>query len=94
MSKTALRFMVCYDIQCQRVRAKVAKKLEQLGTRVQYSVFEVQVYHTRHFTNLFDRLCTELQPGDSLRGYYLHPQTLHRNVSNHSIEGPPAYVIW
>ncbi len=38
-----MRFVVTYDISCDRSRAKVAKILEGVLTRVQFSVFEGDV---------------------------------------------------
>ena len=36
-------YLVTYDISSDRLRGKVAKKLEDYGRRVQYSVFECRM---------------------------------------------------
>jgi len=33
-------WLICYDIQSDRVRSRVARTLEHYGERIQYSVFE------------------------------------------------------
>ena len=66
----AMLFVFCYDIADNRVRRRMADMLEQHGTRVQDSVFEV------HATApLAQKLMQTLQrlrmAGDSLRMYCL-----------------------
>jgi CRISPR-associated protein Cas2 len=36
-------YLICYDIEDDRERARVARLLERHGERVQYSVFEVHL---------------------------------------------------
>lgn len=38
-----MRYLICYDIPDDRRRGKVARVLEDMGDRVQYSVFEAQL---------------------------------------------------
>lgn len=38
-----MRYMICYDITENRVRGRVAKILEKIGRRLQYSVFCVEI---------------------------------------------------
>ena len=35
-----MRFIICYDITDDSLRAKIVKILEDYGERIQYSVFE------------------------------------------------------
>ena len=49
-------YLVSYDITDDRRRAKIAKELENFGTRVQYSVFECDLDRKR-FDELYNRLC-------------------------------------
>lgn len=48
-------YVVSYDISNDRRRRKIAKELENYGTRVQYSVFECNLTRTR-YGKLFKRL--------------------------------------
>ena len=36
-------YLISYDIEKDRIRNKIAKELENYGTRVQYSVFECRI---------------------------------------------------
>ena len=38
-----MRFIICYDITDDSLRAKIVKILEDYGERIQYSVFEFSV---------------------------------------------------
>jgi len=48
-------YIVSYDIENDRIRNKVAKTLENYGTRVQYSVFECDISQ-----KLYEKLYSEL----------------------------------
>lgn len=48
-------YLISYDISSDRIRNKIAKKLEDYGTRVQYSVFECELTKSR-----FKKLYAEL----------------------------------
>lgn len=54
-SADALRYLVCYDIPDTPRRDKIARKLDDYGARVQYSVFEMVLDH-----RLFDNLVADL----------------------------------
>ena len=41
MTAPSLTYIVCYDVENDRRRARVAQILESYGERIQYSVFEV-----------------------------------------------------
>ena len=51
-----LTYLICYDIEDDRDRARVAKLLERCGQRVQYSVFEVHLARAEELDRLKDRL--------------------------------------
>lgn len=38
-----MRYLVCYDIAENKIRSRVAKILEKIGRRLQYSVFYVDI---------------------------------------------------
>lgn len=87
-------YLVSYDIQCNRLRQHIAKTLERLGERVQYSVFELYVSNDKHIADIFESISPKLKQGDSLRFYYLHPQTQHRNLSNQPQEAKVPIIVW
>jgi CRISPR-associated protein Cas2 len=51
----ALRYLVCYDVPDTPRRTRIAKCLDDFGTRVQYSVFEVVLDQP-----LFGKMVSEL----------------------------------
>jgi len=67
MAKKRL-YVFCYDVSDDRVRAKLATTLEDKGTRVQESVFELWLT-VPQATRLGRSLSALLDPGDSLRVY-------------------------
>ena len=42
-----MRYLVCYDIRDERRLKRVGKMMKDYGTRVQYSVFEVDLERDR-----------------------------------------------
>ncbi|BAZ04388.1 CRISPR-associated endonuclease Cas2 [Calothrix sp. NIES-3974] len=71
-----LLYIVAYDIPCDKRRKKISDLLEGYGQRVQYSVFECQLTHSK-----FKELCQRLRKvvkleEDSLRFYPLSQHTL------------------
>lgn len=38
-----MRFLICYDVEDDNVRARLVKLLEVYGVRIQYSVFEFNI---------------------------------------------------
>lgn len=40
MNKDEGLYVVCYDIPADKLRTKIAERLEDFGSRIQYSVFE------------------------------------------------------
>jgi CRISPR-associated protein Cas2 len=61
-------WMIAYDISEDRIRYRVAKILENHGTRVQYSVFECRL-REQEKKLLREQLLDLLDQGDSLRWY-------------------------
>lgn len=68
--------LVSYDVSTvspggERRLRKVAKACQDLGQRVQYSVFEIEV-EPAQWVHFRQRLCDLIDPGvDSLRFYHL-----------------------
>ncbi len=56
VSGPGLRYMVCYDIPEDRRRTRLARCLDDYGSRVQYSVFEMFLDQA-----LFDRMYEQIQ---------------------------------
>ena len=53
-------YVVSYDISNDKVRAKIAKELENFGRRVQYSVFECRISE-KQFEQLYGKLTVLMQ---------------------------------
>lgn len=54
-------YLVSYDISSSRRRRKVAKLMENYGTRVQYSVFECKLEKSV-FNKMYQELCDLVRP--------------------------------
>lgn len=65
-------YLISYDIASDRLRRKIATKLEDYGTRIQYSVFECDITEKR-FRKLYGEICkmTEGLEDGSVRFYFL-----------------------
>jgi CRISPR-associated protein Cas2 len=73
-------FVFCYDVASEKVRRRMASFLEDKGTRVQKSVFEVRTTLARAEA-LLAQLAAERLHGDSVRMYCLteeRPRALAR----------------
>ncbi len=62
-------YTVAYDITDDKRRAKVAKILQDFGTRVQYSIFECNT-DRRAFLRLQHRLEAEIDLGEDTVTFY------------------------
>jgi CRISPR-associated protein Cas2 len=78
-------FVFAYDISQERVRRRVASRLEKRGTRVQESVFEVRTTQQRAEA-LLRQLDSERMSGDAVRMYCLTEEGRQRS---RSAGGPP-----
>jgi CRISPR-associated protein Cas2 len=73
-----LRYLVTYDISCNKRRKKVSDLLEGYGQRVQYSVFEC-VLTADQYAELRQRLKPRVRESeDSVRLYPLSRHTLNQ----------------
>ena len=79
--------VVCYDITSNRLRARVSAHLEELGIRVQGSVFELWLTRDQAL-RLGARLGAMIDRSDSLRLYPV-PRSGLRKAQSHGRGGPP-----
>ena len=68
-------FLVCYDIEDDRRRNKIARCLTGWGRRVQYSVFEVACGHETDLNLMCEQLEKLRECGDSIRIYRFNEHT-------------------
>lgn len=62
-------YVIAYDICDDKRRRHVVKKLEALGTRTNYSVFECLIT-TKQFTTLQEELLKIINPQEDSLAYY------------------------
>lgn len=75
-------YVISYDISNNKRRRKIARLMENYGTRVQYSVFECRLTKER-YEELYSRLA-ELMEDDhegSIRFYHLCANCVERTVT-------------
>lgn len=63
-------YLICYDIEDDRERTRVAKVLLHYGERVQYSVFEVHITRPRDLDTLRAELREVLSAEDAEVRFY------------------------
>lgn len=84
-------YLITYDVECSRTRRRLAALLESLGTRVQYSVFEVFVYKHHDMDRIVKRAFGIISSQDNIRVYYIHQQARARcSCSNGDALAEPA----
>lgn len=86
-------FIFCYDISCNRRRARIADILEKAGTRVQDSVFEVRLPQSRAAA-LLDRLGRLRESSDSVRMYCLTERGRQMSDTRGGAPVPEAQEFW
>ncbi len=79
--------VVCYDITSNRLRARISADLEELGVRVQGSVFEIWMTPAQA-RRLGERLGKLIDKGDSLRLYPI-PRVGLRAAQSHGRGSKP-----
>ena len=60
--------VLCYDVSCGKRRRKIARLLEDVASRVQFSVFEARLTRTT-LDRVVNRIEEYLEDGDNLRVY-------------------------
>ena len=78
MARSDMLMVFTYDVSSNKARRRVAKRLEEDATRVQYSVFEGRMSKARADA-LAQRVAAELGEGDSLRVYAVGANGLERS---------------
>ncbi len=86
------RILVIYDIEDNRVRNKVVKRLETYGVRVQKSAFECYVDDGR-YRNLVARLNGLVGEKDSIRIYSTASECFEVNLMNSVATYAPDTLI-
>ncbi len=80
-------YLVCYDIEDDRERTRLAHLLEGYGRRVQYSVFEVHLSRSTDLEHLEQRIRDILDdPGGEVRFYRLTADAI---AASHRLDGSP-----
>jgi len=64
-------YLACFDISDDKNRRNVARKLEEYGLRVQYSVFEISIKNETDLKTLKKELEEWIEPFDDIRFYHL-----------------------
>lgn len=85
-----MSYVICYDIEDDRERLRVARCLERYGERVQYSVFEV---HLRNASEL-NRLQTALKAivGSNSQDIRLYRLTADALAASACLNGDPVAI--
>jgi len=86
-------FVFCYDAAAAKARRRMAVVLEDKGTRVQKSVFEVRTTLNRA-QSLLRRLGQERQDGDSVRMYCLTEEGRARSQTSGGAPIPERTEFW
>jgi len=88
-------FLVCYDIEDDKRRNKVARCLLGWGRRVQYSVFEVACVHEKDLKEMCEQLEKLREFDDSIRVYRFSEDTRRKSgeLNGKPMRHCPAIVI-
>jgi CRISPR-associated protein Cas2 len=86
-------FVFCYDVTAAKSRRRIADILEDKGTRVQKSVFEVRTTLERARL-LLDRLGRQRDAGDSVRIYCLTEEGRARSLTSGGAPIPEKEEFW
>ena len=85
MGREKLR-VIAYDIRSNKARKRVAISIQNVGVRVQKSVYEARLTKKR-LDNLLNEIRVEFEPGDKLRIYTVPDKALRQC---RSIGGSPV----
>jgi len=94
----ALIYVVCFDIEDDKLRRRVGNELLGYGERVQYSVFEIKLSSTSALKKLKTDLkaMVECYEGSvDIRFYYLNDITLEKSTTldNQAVARFPSAII-
>ena len=86
-------FVFCYDVAGNKARRRMSAILEDKGTRVQKSVFELRC-SLEKAERLLARLSAERGPGDSVRMYCLTEEARARSRAAGGAPIPERSEFW
>lgn len=76
-----MKYIIAYDISDDKRRNKLSALLDKYGTRVQYSIYEIEINQTKlkYLIKKIkeQKLCDK--NSDSVRFYYIHESTLENS---------------
>ena len=81
-----MNILICYDIDNDKRRKKIADLLETYGIRVNYSVFEIKVNKTK-FKHLINSLKDISKKGDNIRIYHLCENCINKSFELYELYG-------
>ena len=92
-------YLICFDIQHDKTRARLSRLLEKYGNRVQGSVFECSFKTPDHKQALILKIKALLKQSDTeetnVRFYNLNKETIKysHDINGNPIANLPAYVV-
>lgn len=86
-------YVFCYDVASNKARRRIAELLEDKGTRVQKSVFEIRTTPARARA-LLERLSAERLAGDGVRMYCLTEDGRQRSEARGGAPVPERTEFW
>ncbi len=95
MARKLIVYAVCYDIQDDKTRRQLSRKLLVFGDRVQYSVFEVGFRRQSELRKLAAECQNMLDEGDDIRFYRLCEDCIVASqvLSNKAIGQWPGAIL-
>ncbi len=93
MAERDVLHVFTYDISADTTRNRVAAALEDIGVRVQRSVFEAHLSR-KAARFLAERLSIHLEAGDSLRVYVIGRDALPETIAYGGAPRPELQEFW
>lgn len=92
-------YLICFDIQHDKTRARLSRLLEKYGVRVQGSVFEISFKtpdRKRHLENKIHQIIKQSDTEENnVRFYNLNKDTIKHShdINGNPIAQLPAFVV-
>ena len=94
MSRNEKLRVLCYDVSSNKRRCKISKLLEDVASRVQFSVFEARMTATE-LERVVKKVEAHLDKGDSLRVYTIaRPGERHCEVHGSGVPIEKETGFW
>lgn len=94
MSRNQKLRVLCYDVSSNKRRRKIARLLEDVASRVQYSVFETRMSQ-KALARVVRQVEEHLEKGDSLRVYTIaRPGERHCEVRGSGVPIEKEAGFW